>query len=54
MPLYDYKCNKCGEAFSLIMSVKEKETTKVKCPKCNAEEIKQVYLSFFTKTSRKS
>lgn len=54
MPLYDYKCDKCGETFSLIMSLKEKETIQPKCPKCNSEEIRQIYLSFFTKTSKKS
>ncbi|MCX8030503.1 MAG: hypothetical protein N3A59_02845 [Thermodesulfovibrionales bacterium] len=54
MPLYDFKCGKCGENFSLVMSVKEKESAQIKCPKCNSEEIKQLYLSYYTKTSRKS
>ncbi len=54
MPLYDYKCKKCGESFSLVMSVKEKETTTIKCPKCDAGDIMPVYSSFFAKTSKKS
>ena len=54
MPLYDYKCQKCGKGFALVMSVKEKETVKVKCPKCDAEDIIPVYSSFFAKTSKKS
>lgn len=54
MPLYEYKCKKCGEAFPLVMSVKDKETTKVKCPKCDSEDVVQLYLSYYTKTSKKS
>lgn len=54
MPLYDYKCKKCGEGFSLVMSIKEKETIKVKCSKCESEDIMPVYSSFFAKTSKKS
>ena len=54
MPAYDYKCGKCGEAFSLIMSIKEKETKKVKCPKCKSVRVKPVYSGFFAVTSKKS
>lgn len=55
MPLYDYKCKNCGESFSLVMSMSEKEkTTKVKCPKCESENVTQIYSSFFAKTSKKS
>jgi putative FmdB family regulatory protein len=54
MPIYDYKCEKCGESFSLVMSIKEKETKKVKCPKCNSSKVKPVYSGFFAVTSKKS
>jgi putative FmdB family regulatory protein len=54
MPVYDYKCGKCEEAFSLIMSVKEKETKKAKCPKCKSVKVKPVYSGFFAMTSKKS
>jgi putative FmdB family regulatory protein len=54
MPVYDYKCGKCEEAFSLIMSVKEKETKKAKCPKCKSVKVKPVYSGFFAVTSKKS
>lgn len=54
MPTYDFKCGKCGETFSKVMSVNEKETRKVKCPACKSVRVKQVYSAFIAKTSKKS
>ena len=54
MPTYDYLCSKCSEEFSRTMSMREYETAKVVCPKCNSEEVKQQITHFQTKTSRKS
>jgi putative FmdB family regulatory protein len=54
MPTYEYRCEKCGEAFSRIMSFREYETAKVTCPKCNSPEVKQELSSFIARTSRKS
>jgi putative FmdB family regulatory protein len=54
MPTYVYQCEKCGEEFTLIMSLKEYETGKVTCPKCNSHEVKQQLTAFTPKTSRKS
>lgn len=54
MPVYDYKCQKCGEGFSLVMGIKEKETKKVRCPKCKSLRVIPVYGGFFAVTSKKS
>ncbi len=54
MPVYEYKCEKCGETFSLVMGIKEKEKTEIKCPKCQSNQIKPVYSTFFAVTSKKS
>jgi len=54
MPTYEYLCEKCGEAFSRIMSIREYEAAKVTCPKCNSVEVKQQMSEFIAKTSRKS
>ena len=35
MPLYNYKCPKCGFEFEKIVSNYEKEV--IYCPKCNVE-----------------
>ena len=54
MPTYEYKCQKCGEEFTRIMSLKDYETAKLTCPKCGSEEVKQQMSQVMTKTSRKS
>jgi len=54
MPVYEYKCERCGETFSLVMGVKEKEKAKIQCPKCKSSDVKPVYSTFFAVTSKKS
>ncbi len=54
MPTYEYKCEACKEEFMLIMSLSERDKTRVTCPKCRSEEIKQLISAFTSKTSRKS
>ncbi len=36
MPWYEYKCTKCTEMKSVIMSIDRHETEKVYCDKCDA------------------
>jgi putative FmdB family regulatory protein len=54
MPTYEFLCQKCGKEFSLIMSMKERDTEKIKCTQCGAHEVTQQLSSVITKTSRKS
>lgn len=54
MPTYDYLCKKCNESFSVILSIKDHEEKKARCPKCGDKEIEQQISHFMTKTSRKS
>jgi putative FmdB family regulatory protein len=54
MPTYEYRCNKCGEEFSRIMSLREYESAKIPCPKCGSEDIVQQMSTFMPRTSRKS
>ena len=54
MPTYEFFCEKCGKEFSLIMSMKERETEKVKCSLCGADKVTQQLSTVITKTSRKS
>jgi putative FmdB family regulatory protein len=54
MPTYDYLCIKCDHEFVQIMSIKEYSETKVTCPKCKSEEVKQQLTEFIVRTSRKS
>ena len=35
MPIYDYRCARCGNRFDLLRSVSARDD--VKCPKCGGE-----------------
>jgi putative FmdB family regulatory protein len=54
MPTYVYLCDKCGEEFNRIMSIKEYGEAKATCPKCNSPKVRQQLVEFIAKTSRKS
>ena len=40
MPMYEYRCDACGEEFEAIVRTTEKDD--VKCPKCDKKARKQV------------
>jgi len=54
MPEYSFKCGKCGESFSLTMSISDYEDAQVKCPKCGSDQVERVFDSFYAQTSKKS
>lgn len=54
MPTYDYRCPNCKKKFSLILSIKDHDTGKAKCPKCGEKKLEQQITHFQAKTSRKS
>jgi len=54
MPTYEYQCEACKSEFSLILSIVEHEKGKAACPKCQSEQVKQLFSTFIAKTSRKS
>ena len=54
MPTYEYRCQKCGHKFTEVMSVKELETKKVRCPKCSSQRVVRELSLFNAHTSRKS
>ncbi|MCX8027378.1 MAG: zinc ribbon domain-containing protein [Thermodesulfovibrionales bacterium] len=45
MPIYEYKCNNCGEDFSLIQSI-TRLSSDLKCPNCNSADIKKTISAF--------
>jgi putative FmdB family regulatory protein len=55
MPTYEFNCEKCGNAFTLILSMREydKERERFRCPKCKSKRVKQAFSSFIAKTSKK-
>ena len=41
MPIYEFKCLKCGEFFELLVMNKEEEV-ELRCPKCKCEAFERV------------
>lgn len=39
MPIYDYKCAKCGNETTKLLSRKELDTVKLKCNNCGSDEM---------------
>jgi putative FmdB family regulatory protein len=54
MPVYEYRCETCGETFERTEHVSEHQDAHPRCPKCGSEKVSQMLTSFYAKTSKKS
>lgn len=54
MPIYEYRCQQCGERFEQRESLAQHEVAKPKCPKCGGEKVTRAFTGFYAKTSKKS
>lgn len=54
MPFYEFVCEKCGEEFALVLSVKERTGGKVTCPECGSDKTRPLITRFTAITSKKS
>ncbi len=54
MPTYEYRCQKCGENFTVTMTLLEHDRTKPRCPKCKSPRVEQLLSQVYVQTSRKS
>jgi putative FmdB family regulatory protein len=45
MPIYEFRCLKCGKIFELLKLKKEDEAVKMECPKCSSPEVERVLSS---------
>jgi putative FmdB family regulatory protein len=54
MPTYEYRCKKCDHAFTEILTIREHDQRKIKCPSCKSSEVEQIISSFYAKTSSKA
>lgn len=54
MPVYEYRCKKCGKSFELIETVSEHDPAKVRCPDCKSKSVERLWSQVFTVTSKKS
>lgn len=54
MPTYEYRCDKCGKNFSLLLTIREHEQGGVICPQCRSNRVSQRATGFTAITGRKS
>ncbi len=54
MPVYEYRCKKCGEVFEHREHIAEHAGAHPPCPKCKSEEVEQMLSESFVKTAKKS
>jgi putative FmdB family regulatory protein len=54
MPIYEYRCEKCNQTFSVKMSMAEHEQGNIACPACRESRVIPHYSTFYAKTSKKS
>ncbi len=47
MPIYEYKCKKCGDKFELRLGFFHNKKS-VRCPKCGSDDPDRVYSPFLT------
>jgi putative FmdB family regulatory protein len=52
MPIYEFKCSKCGDIFEVMGSYAEREKEH-DCPKCGSTDVKQA-ISLFSAAPPKS
>lgn len=45
MPIYEYKCQDCGEKFEKLVRLGAMET-KVECPVCHSDQVKRLISIF--------
>ena len=54
MPIYEFKCQKCGHRFNSVESIAEHDKHKEKCPQCASAEVESLISAVTVKTSKKS
>ncbi len=47
MPIYEYKCKKCGEKFEQRLGFFHRDSS-VKCPKCGTDNPERIYSPFMS------
>ncbi len=47
MPIYEYKCQKCGEKFELRLGFFHNKKD-IKCPQCGGEDPERVFSPFMS------
>lgn len=55
MPAYEYFCGDCKHDFTVFLTLREYDANpKIKCPRCQSDNVQRKVTGFFAKTSKKS
>lgn len=47
MPMYEYRCNKCGEIYEKLRRMEDADRD-LKCPGCEADDVERLMSAFAT------
>jgi putative FmdB family regulatory protein len=47
MPLYEYRCHKCGKRFEMLRRMQDADR-ELECPECRSEEVERQFSTFAT------
>ncbi len=53
MPTCEYGCERCGHEFTTVLTVREHDKARPKCPRCKSRRAQQAVSAVFVNTSRK-
>ncbi|MGB9454803.1 MAG: zinc ribbon domain-containing protein [Bryobacteraceae bacterium] len=45
MPLYEYRCQKCGKTFEMLRRMRDADSD-LECPECQSEEVERLLSRF--------
>jgi len=51
VPIFEFKCKKCGHAFEELLSLSELDSGKLSCPACSSKRIEKGFSAFATGTA---
>ncbi len=54
MPLYEFRCEKCGKSFEAHQSVDEHARSAPTCPSCKSDSVERLLSKFYAVTARKA
>lgn len=47
MPLYEFRCRHCGRTFSELLTMRRRNTTRLRCPGCKSRAAERLMSSSF-------
>ncbi len=50
MPVYEFRCDRCGHEFEELVSWLDLEDGKVQCPQCGSKEVRRKFSLFATRS----